>query len=134
MATNVELARGSFDAFKRGDREAYIDFFSPDVEWKVSAFLTGKDAYHGHDGIREFWTDVEKLSEEHSEAFLPDYDQFLEVGDDKVIALGQAQIKRETDPLDFEVGLLYEFDENQKISKLEGYTGHDEVRAAAGMD
>lgn len=134
VATNVELAKGSFDAFKRGDMDAYIDYFSPDVEWKVSAFLTGKDAYHGHDGIREFLADVAKLSDEHDEQFLPDYTEFIEVDESRVVALGQADIKRETDPLQFEVGLLYEFDQNGKIARLEGYTDHDEVRRAAGLD
>ena len=48
--------------------------------------------------------------------------------------LGQARIIRETDPLEFEVGLLYVFDDDGKIAELEGYTGHDEVRKAAGLD
>jgi ketosteroid isomerase-like protein len=134
VASNVELARGSFDAFKRGDMDAYIDYFSEDVEWRVSAFLTGKDAYHGHDGIREFIADVTKLQEEHDEVFLPDYTEFVEVDENRVVALGDAEIKRQRDPLEFEVGLLYTFNDEGKISVLEGFTDRDEVRKAAGLD
>ena len=134
MATHTELARVSFDAFKRGDMDAYIDFFSEDVEWRVSAFLTGKDAYRGHDGIREFLADVTELNDAHDEQFVPDYNEFIEVDDDRVIALGQGRIIRKPDPLEFEVGLLYVFDDDGKIAELEGYTAHDEVRQAAGLE
>lgn len=133
MKSNVELARGSFDAFKRGDFEKYIGYFSEDVEWKVSAFLTGKDAYHGHDGIREFLADVARLDEQQDEQFYPDYDEFREVDEDRVVAFGHAKIDREEDPLDFEVGLLYTFVDG-KIVELEGYTSHEQIREAAGID
>ena len=132
MADNVKLAKGSFDAFKRGDIEKYISYFSEDVEWKVSAYLTGKDAYRGHAGIREFFAEVDKLYDNHDEEFFADYDDFQAVGEDKVIALGQGGIKRETDPLDFEVGLVYTFADG-KITVLEGYTSHEEARQAVGL-
>ena len=133
MADNVKLAKGSFDAFKRGDVEKYIGYFSEDVEWKVSAFLTGKDAYRGPEGIREFFAEVDKLYENLDEEFFADYDDFRAVGDDRVIALGQGGIKRQTDPLDFEVGLVYTF-AHGKITVLEGYTSHEEARRAVGLE
>jgi ketosteroid isomerase-like protein len=132
VATNVELAKGSFDAFKCDDADAYIGFFSEDVEWRVSAFLTGKDTYHSHEGIREFLADVSKLDEEQDEKFFPDYDEFQAVDEDRVIALGHARIARDPDPLDFEIGLLYTFADG-KITELEAYTDHQQVREAAGI-
>jgi ketosteroid isomerase-like protein len=129
---NAKLAKGSFDAFRRGDVEKYISYFSEDVEWRVSAFVTGKRAYHGHDGIREFFADVARLHEEQGEEFTADYDEFIEVDENRVIALGKGKIRREQDPLEMEVGLLYIFKDG-KIAELEGYTGHQEARDAAGL-
>lgn len=133
VAGNVDAAKGSFDAFRRGDTEAYIAYFAEDVEWKVSAFLTGKEAYHGHAGIREFFADVERLAAQHSEEFVADYDEFIEVDERRVIALGEGQVKRPQDPLRLEVGLLYVFDEQGKIARLEAYSSHEETRRAAGL-
>jgi ketosteroid isomerase-like protein len=133
VTDNVKLAKESFDAFKRGDIEKYIGYFSGDVEWKVSAYLTGKVAYRGHDGIREFFAEVDRLYDTHDEEFFADYDDFQGVGEDRVIALGEGGIKRERDPLDFEVGLVYRF-EDGKITALEAYTSHQEARQAAGLE
>ena len=132
MADNVKLAKGSFDAFKRGDVEKYISYFSEDVEWRVSAFVTGRDAYRGHDEIREFFAEIASLAEEQGELFVADYDEFREAGEDRVVALGQGEIKRERDPLEFEVGVVYTFADG-KITLLEGFTSHDEALKAAGL-
>jgi ketosteroid isomerase-like protein len=132
VASNVESARGSFDAFKRGDVDRYLSYFSEDVEWRVSAFVTGRDAYRGHAEIREFFDEIASLDEDHDEVFSADYDEFLEAGEDKVVALGQGEIKRERDPLKFEVGLVYTFADG-KITLLEGFTGHQEALSAAGL-
>ena len=132
MADNVKLAKGSFDAFKRGDIEKYISYFSEDVEWRVSAFVTGRDAYRGHAGIREFFEEIAKLRTEKGEQFVADYDEFREAGEDRVLALGQGEIKREQDPLEFEVGLVYTFADG-KITLLEGFTDHDSALKAAGL-
>ena len=132
MADNVKLAKGSFDAFKRGDVENYISYFSEDVEWRVSAFVTGRDAYRGHAEIREFFAEIASLEQEQGEQFVADYDEFREAGEDRVVALGQGGIKRERDPLEFEVGLVYTFADG-KITLLEAFTSHDEALKAAGL-
>ncbi len=128
----MKLAKGSFDAFKRGDVDKYISYFSEDVEWRVSAFVTGRDAYRGHAEIREFFEEVAKLRAEQGEQFVADYDEFREAGEDRVVALGQGEIKREQDPLKFEVGLVYTFADG-KITLLEGFTDHASALKAAGL-
>jgi ketosteroid isomerase-like protein len=129
---NVKLAKRSFDAFKRGDVEDYISFFSADAEWRVSAFVTGRDAYRGHAGFREFFEEVARLSEDQGEEFVSNLEEFRDAGDGRVLALGHGAIKRERDPLEFEVGVVYTFDDG-KITLLEGFTSHDEALKAAGL-
>jgi ketosteroid isomerase-like protein len=130
--SNVDLARGSYDAFRRGDADAYVDCFSEDTEWYVSAMLTGKVRYSGHAGIREFLRDVERLGEEHGESFRADLDEFTEIDESRVLGLGMSHIEREENPLDFESGLIYTF-ADEKIARLDVFTSHQQAREAAGL-
>ena len=132
MSAHIELARGSYEAFAAGDVDAYIGFFTEDVDWRVSAFLTGKDRYQGHDGIREFLADVVQLEQEHGERFEVHLTEFSEVDEERVIGLGGGRIARHQNPLEFETGCLYRI-VGGKISELEAYTSHEETRKAAGL-
>jgi ketosteroid isomerase-like protein len=132
MATNLDLARGSYEAYTRGDMDAYIDFFSPGTEWRTSAMLTGKTHYAGHEGIREFIADVARLSDEHSERFVPLINDFSEIDENRVLGLGSGRILREENPIEFETGLIYTFVDG-KIAELDVFTSHSEAREAAGL-
>jgi ketosteroid isomerase-like protein len=56
---NVELVQGVFDAVARGDTEAVLAVYDPDVEYDFTQSAVGlgltRNVYRGHDGIRE-WT------------------------------------------------------------------------------
>src|SRR5688500_14693944 len=44
------------DAFSRGDFDAALAHFDPDVVWEVAPEITPDAAAHrGHDGVRRFW-------------------------------------------------------------------------------
>ena len=82
---NVELAHRAFDAFARGDRDAFVAFHDPDCEIQpVLAAVSGN--YHGHDGVREWWGDLF--------AAFPDFsfrlDEVRELGDR---TLGAARVR-----------------------------------------
>jgi ketosteroid isomerase-like protein len=54
---NVSLASETFDAWNRGDYEAWIDVFDSECEfWPLRAQLEGRP-YRGHDGLRLFIAD-----------------------------------------------------------------------------
>ena len=132
-STHLELAKRSFAAFKRGDADAYVASFAPDVQWEVSAFVTGRSDYRGREGVREFLAELDRLSRDQGEEFKVELDEFEEVDDDRVLALGNARIDRAADPLEFEAGALYTF-AGHDIIRLEGYTSHVEAREAAGFE
>jgi ketosteroid isomerase-like protein len=53
---NVEKVRASQDAYSRGDFDAALAYFDPDVEWYVAAdVLPDPATYRGHEGVRAFW-------------------------------------------------------------------------------
>jgi ketosteroid isomerase-like protein len=55
---NVELVRGTINAWNRGDYEAWIDGFDSECEFRpLRAQLEGQ-AYRGHDGLRQFIDDL----------------------------------------------------------------------------
>ena len=51
---NVEIVRGVYDAFARGDNAAPFTVYAPDIEWdiRVNAGLDVATVYRGHDGVR----------------------------------------------------------------------------------
>lgn len=55
---NVRVAVEGYGAWNRRDLDAAIDRIDPEIEWTFSggALFPGTElAYHGHDGVREFW-------------------------------------------------------------------------------
>ena len=55
---NVELHRRASAAYNAHDLPAFIEYFDPSVELH-SAFALGGGVYHGHDGMREYFRDLE---------------------------------------------------------------------------
>ncbi len=132
MPGNVELAKSSFDAFNRGDADAYVNSFSEDVEWEMSAFVTGRGEYRGREGVREFLTEIERLAEQ-GERFRIDLTEYEELPDGRVVAFGAARIDRASDPLEFDAAAIWTFGDGE-IVRLEGFTSHDAARKAAGLE
>jgi ketosteroid isomerase-like protein len=55
---NVDLVRRAYDTFNRRDLDAFLELMDPDVEFiPFERALEGGGAYHGHSGVRNWWTD-----------------------------------------------------------------------------
>ena len=55
---NVELHRRAIEAYNARDVDAFIAFADPSVEFHA-AFAAVGGVYHGHDGLRKFFRDIE---------------------------------------------------------------------------
>jgi ketosteroid isomerase-like protein len=67
LTDESEVVRAIYDAFARRDVEAAIGYLSPDCELDLAgtARLSGRGRpYHGHEGLREYFRDVERVWEE----------------------------------------------------------------------
>jgi ketosteroid isomerase-like protein len=74
------------DAYNRRDPEAWVASWSKDCEWHpfLTARVEGDPGYHGHNGMRAWFEDVDEMfSEMHVEL-----ERFREVGD-RLLVLGQ---------------------------------------------
>jgi uncharacterized protein len=83
---NVELVRGVYDAFARGDVDAVFAAMTPEIEWDESEGMPYGGVYHGRDAIvanvfRPILADVE--------GFTADPDEILPLDDTRVIARGR---------------------------------------------
>ena len=81
-----KLLEKAGDAYNRRDPNAWVAVWSPDCEWHpfLTARVEGDPGYHGHNGMRAWFEDVDEMfSEMHVEL-----DRFREVGD-RLLVLGQ---------------------------------------------
>lgn len=87
---NIEIVKLVFEAFARRDVEAALEWIHPQVRlWLVTAAVArGGSPYVGHDGIREYWRDVEQLW--HELELLPlEFEQLERT----VVALGEVRAR-----------------------------------------
>ena len=77
--TNVEVVREIYAALERGDADAVLARYDPDVEWEFSAspfrMVFQRTSYCGHDGIRAF------IRERREEAWAEIFDHLDEVSE-----------------------------------------------------
>ena len=83
---NVELVRGVYDAFARGDVEAIFAAMKRDIEWDESEGMPYGGVYHGREAIvanvfGPILADVE--------GFTANPDEILALDDTRVIARGR---------------------------------------------
>jgi ketosteroid isomerase-like protein len=131
---NVELSRRLFEEFNRTFTDGTDDLYAlidPEVEWvPVNALLEGT-IYHGHDGVRKW---IDDLKRDWAE-FEANPEQFLDLGDDRVLALGSWRAKgREGGvPLDIpQAAWLGQYREGRLV-RLQSFTERKKGLEAAGL-
>lgn len=89
---NLALARQMLEAFGQRDVETLLEISDPDIAFfaPTGELVTGDAAYWGHDGIRDYFDDVEAAWEELS--IVPS--KYREVGD-HVLVLGRVYGRRD---------------------------------------
>jgi ketosteroid isomerase-like protein len=60
---NIELVRGVFEAFTSRDIDAMLELIAPEMEFwgPTASFARQGEAYVGHEGMREYFADVERV-------------------------------------------------------------------------
>ena len=54
---NVEIVRGGYEAFARGDVDAVLELLHPDVDWRPAiAPILGVETVRGREAVRRFLT------------------------------------------------------------------------------
>jgi ketosteroid isomerase-like protein len=126
------LVRESAESYNSRDPERMIEHWDPDCEWHpfISAEVEGRQAYRGRDGVRQWFRDVDELFSEVQWRVEEAHD----LGDDRVIVLGQLKARGRTSGAEVEspIGQLLEL-RGGKIRRGWAYPSHEQVRQAAGL-
>jgi ketosteroid isomerase-like protein len=128
--SNADLVRDAFERWNTGDREALLADIDPEIEIRVaSAELTGVDAFHGHEGYREWHAAME----ESFEVWQIDADSFREIGN-RVLALGRMNLRGRGSGVELvqETGWLVEVRDG-KMTRFQAFLSHEEALAAVGL-
>lgn len=79
MGENADIVRRAFDAFARRDLTALMALTDPAIEFRAPTgrMAAGAEPYRGHDGLRAYLADVERLWRE----LRSEPDEYDEVGE-----------------------------------------------------
>ncbi len=126
---NVEALKRSIEAYNRRDIGPLLEMSDPEIEWyPFTAQVEGDEAYHGHEGLRQWWANVDAAFEE----FEASIDQIRDL-DDTVLALGHLRARfRSGVTLDTEIGWVLRFRDGLGVWGR-AYQSHTEALEAAGL-
>lgn len=124
--TQLEQLR---DAYNDRDPDAWIAVWSSDAEWHP--FLTAREeggiGYHGHNGMRAWFEDVDEIFEQSR----VELDQFRQVGD-RLLVLGRMTAKKRGtgEAVSREVGWVME-PRADRFQRGWSYDSHEEAERQA---
>jgi uncharacterized protein len=127
---NVETVKEFMRLFEKGDRDAWREYFDPDVVWDTSASnMPPAGVFHGHEGVERFfrdwlgtWRDYEVATRE-----------FFDAGDSVVIVFRQRGTGRESG-VQIERDFFGVYDlRGSKVVRYRMYESRDQALEAAGL-
>ena len=125
----IELLRGAYTAFNRGDIAAAVASLDPDIEWSEPPEFPGGGLYHGRAGASEYltqsraaWDDVQS-----------DPEQFIPAGD-RIVVFVHARVRARGSDEWQEVRLadVYTFRDGRPVS-MRAFADRDEALRWAGV-
>ena len=123
------LAQEAIDSYNRRDPEAFAALWNANCEWHpfLTARVEGDPGYHGHNGLRAWFEDVDEMfTEMHA-----DLSDVREI-QGRLVGLGQmsARGRGSGAEVSSEVAWVLEV-EGELIRRGWAYTSHDEALRAA---
>jgi ketosteroid isomerase-like protein len=82
-----ELVRLGLESYNARDPETSLPIWDPDCEWHpfLPAEVEGAPAYHGHEGVRQWFRDTDEMFSEVAWTV----EAVRDLGDDRVVVLGR---------------------------------------------
>ena len=127
---NVDVVHRIAVALGQRDLAVFLDLTDPAVEWHSSISVVSEGgAYHGHDGVRQYVSDVEDTFE----SLEATVDRVLDVGD-VVIAVGRLHYRGKVSGIETEapMGWVYRFRQG-KVVYLRAFRDPEQALEAVGL-
>jgi ketosteroid isomerase-like protein len=133
VEASVEIVRRIWDAWERGDTDAALALYDPDVEAAGLAEAVGtkggkSDSYRGMEGLRRWMRDFSESFDD----FLAQPEEFVDVGDGVVVRVRMSgRGKRSGAPSELVFWNAYKL-RNGRVVRLQTYAKEAEAIRAAG--
>ena len=128
---NVESLRQGFAEFARGDLDALLERFDPDINWHAAlAPILGVDSSRGREAMRSFLT--RDLFEEGFDEFRAEPLAYEDLSDDHVLVMTRYVVRGESSGIetDHTYATLYELREGKAVTMRDYLTRADAIEAA----
>jgi ketosteroid isomerase-like protein len=128
---NVDVVLRAFDAWNRGDVDAWLALVHVDIEWvsEIASEVEGSEAvYRGHTELRRFWDEFHSVWD-----LTIDVSTTRDLGD-TVVTLGRIRTRGEASGIDLErpVAFVSEL-ESSLIRTLRAYQDQSHALEAVGL-
>ena len=129
--TNREIITRGYETFNAGDIEASLALFDPDIEWRTYIVPgPGGGVYHGHDGVRELWTEAKRVFG----GFKNIPERMFDAGD-RVVAFVRIEGVGAKSGVAVEARIAHVHTiRDGKVIRVESFEDRDEALRAAGLE
>ena len=123
---NVERIKAGFEAHNRGDLDAMVELYAPDVVFETLLLGT----HHGNEAIRTIFAENQKT--------MAGYDvvpvELIDAGD-KVVAVAQAVGAGSTSQISVDDAFAFVFTfQGERVIREQAFRNREEALEAAGLD
>jgi ketosteroid isomerase-like protein len=128
---NVEILREGFAEFARGDVDALLERFDPDIDWHAAlAPVLGVESIRGREAMRRYLT--RDLFEEGFDEFRAEPLAYEDLGDDYVLVTTRYVVRGESSGIEMDqrYATLYELREGRAVTMRDYATRADALEAA----
>lgn len=132
MSDNVEMVRRGYEDFNCGDIEGSLVMLHPEVVWHTYIVPgPGGGIYHGHEGVRQLWSDARNIFGN----FRNEPERIIDVPPDRVVAFVRVcgTGKESGIPVEARIAHLHTFRDG-KVIRVESFEDRDEALRAAGLE
>jgi ketosteroid isomerase-like protein len=130
--SNLDIVRRGFDA-ETMDMDAFTADWAPDLVWDVHGYEDWPGDKTQYTGAPEILAEFGNFMGSVRALEVTDL-EITELDDNRVLATyHERRINEgESQPVHLDIGIVYEFDGEGTITRIEVYTGHDQAKRAAG--
>jgi ketosteroid isomerase-like protein len=127
----LPIALRGYEAFNSGDLDAAIELFDDEVVWHTWIVPgPGGGTYHGHDGVRELWSDARNVFGD----FRNEPERLI-AADDHVVAFIRVYGKGKESGAEVEARIAHLLTfRGDKVLRVDSYEDHDQALKAAGLE
>lgn len=131
MSDGLEIVLRGYELFNRGDIEGSLDMLHPEIEWQTYIVPgPGGATYRGHDGVRELWSEAQRIFG----GFKNIPEEVYEAGDRVVVFVRVEGVGAKSGaPVEARIAHVQTIRDG-KVIRVESFEDRDEALRAAGIE